>query len=177
MEAALVPGVTLATHQRPFRTPVFLNLCGDLSRLYVLIEPEHIAWVVLFFDLHQASIIRTVAPADKLVTRIAQLVYVHSMRELLQTVASSLDPSDGVGPLFGIDPGSRDVYFVAWLTKGKSRVTQTYSANESNPEITELAKYCRPSVRSESRIAAYVRYIVTAWWIPWHIQEDLEASH
>jgi hypothetical protein len=34
-----------------------------------------------------------------------------------------------------------------------------------------------PTIRSESRIAAYVRYIVTAWWIPWHIQEDLEASH
>ena len=142
MEAALVLGVTLATHQRPFRTPVFLNLCGDLSRLHVLIEPEYIAWVVLFSDLHEACIIRTVAPADKLVTRIAQLVYVHSMRELLQTVARSLDPSDGAGPLFGI--GSRDVYFVAWLTKGKSRVTQIYSANKSNPEITELAKYCRP---------------------------------
>ena len=62
------------------RTRRSLSVRGAIG-LDVLVESQHVAWVVLFLDLHEASIVRPITRADQLVTRIAQLVYVHSMRK------------------------------------------------------------------------------------------------
>ena len=62
------------------RTRSLLSVRGAIG-LDVLVESQHVVWVVLFLDLHEASIVRPIARADQLVTRISQLVDVHSMRE------------------------------------------------------------------------------------------------
>ena len=63
----------------------FLMIRG-LMRLDVLVEPQHILGVVLFLDLHQASVVRSVRRPDKLFAGFAQLVDVHSIRKGLQIV-------------------------------------------------------------------------------------------
>jgi len=68
---------TIRPQQRAHR---FLSFRGTIG-LDVLVESQHVAWVVPFLDLHEASIVRPIARADQLVTRIAQLVDVHSMRK------------------------------------------------------------------------------------------------
>src|SRR5690242_15851843 len=40
-------------------------------RLDVLVEAQHVVWVVLFLDFDEASIVRAIGCADKLVTRFA----------------------------------------------------------------------------------------------------------
>jgi len=52
------------------RPQAAIGLRGAI-RLDVLVEPQHIAWVVLFFDLYEAIIVRPIGRTDKLVTRIA----------------------------------------------------------------------------------------------------------
>src|SRR5712692_6154403 len=63
-----------------------------LVRLDVLVEPQHIPGVVLFLDLHQSSVVRSVRRPDELFAGFAQLVDVHSMRKGLQIVSQRLDP-------------------------------------------------------------------------------------
>jgi hypothetical protein len=80
IEVAIPPTIDLgldgfATGQLDSRfrsaiVPTPLTLRGAI-RLDVLVESQHVAWVVLFLDLHEASIVRPVTRADKLVTRIA----------------------------------------------------------------------------------------------------------
>jgi len=76
----LIPREELPTIRPQQRTHRFLSVRGA-SGLDVLVESQHVVWVVLFLDLHEASIVRPIARADQLVTRIAQLVDVHSMRK------------------------------------------------------------------------------------------------
>jgi hypothetical protein len=47
----------------------------------VLVESQHIVGIILFLEFHEASIVRPVCRPDKLVTRVAQLVDVDSMRK------------------------------------------------------------------------------------------------
>jgi hypothetical protein len=61
-------------------------------RLDVLVEPQDILGIVLFLDLHQASVVRPVRRPDKLFAGFAQLVDVHSLRKGLQVVSQRLDP-------------------------------------------------------------------------------------
>ena len=97
-------------------------------RVDVLVEPQNIVWVVLFLDLDEAGIVRPIGRADKLVTRIAQLIDVHSMRKGLQSVARSLDPTHCIGLLCGSAPGTRDVYFITGLPQSKCRIARPYTA-------------------------------------------------
>jgi hypothetical protein len=53
----------------------------SLNGLDVLVESQHIIGIILFLELHEASIVRPVGRPDKLVTRVAQLVDVDSMRK------------------------------------------------------------------------------------------------
>src|SRR5258708_4468676 len=149
---------TIRPQSPPFSRSAIAWLCG----LDVLVEPEHIAWVVLFLDLHEASIIRTVGRADKLVTRIAQLVHIHSLRERLQTVARSLDPSHPFGLLCGSTPQTRYVYLITRLTKSKRRITQTYTANSPAQRHYDRLAFCRRMVdcrgnRCNSRLTEFAK--------------------
>ena len=101
----------------------------DLGWLDVLIEPQHIVGIVRFLDFHQTSTVRPVGRADKLVTRIAQLVDVHSLSKRLQLIARSLDPSYDLRLLCGSVPYTRHVYLITGLPQSIRHVTQIDAAN------------------------------------------------
>src|SRR5215471_21629093 len=98
-------------------------------RLDVLVEAQHIVGVVLLLDLRKASIVRTVAQADKLVTRVTQLIDVDSIGEGLQGVAGSLDPSHYSSFFVGSIPNPRYVYFITRLPQSKRHSIHTHTAD------------------------------------------------
>src|ERR1700757_3418706 len=112
-------------------------------RLDILVEPQHVPWVVLFLDFYEASVVWSVGRADKLVARIAQLVDVNSMRERPQDVARSLDPSHHFGLLCGGAPDTRHVYLIARLPQGKRPPTPTDPANSSPQRHYDHLAGCR----------------------------------
>ena len=63
-----------------------------LIRLDVLVDPQHVAGIILFLGLYQAGVVRTVCCPDQSLARFAQLVGVHSLGKWLQLVAKILDP-------------------------------------------------------------------------------------
>jgi hypothetical protein len=75
-EAGVIPKLSNRSQfpsGRPFGTrasPLSLTVRGAI-RFNVLVEPQHVVWVVLFLNLHEASIVRPVGLADKLLIRIA----------------------------------------------------------------------------------------------------------
>src|SRR5437763_1144235 len=115
-------------HSAPTAHHSLLSLRRAIG-LDVLVEEQHVAWVVLLLDLHKASIVRPVARADQLVTRIAQLVDVHSMRKGLQTIARSLNPSHYFRLHCGRIPNTRNVYLITRFPESKCGISHTYPAH------------------------------------------------
>ena len=117
-----------------------------LIRLDVLIPPQYILRVVLFFDLDEARIVRPVRRAHQLVTGIAQLVDVHSVRKGLQIVARSLNPFDYTGLLSRRTPHARQVHLVTRLPQSERRFTYTHTANR--PTQSDGSRGSSVSLRS-----------------------------
>src|SRR5271157_3610947 len=118
----------MADNSAPTTHAQVLSVRGAMG-LDVLVESQHVVWVVLFLDLHKASIVRPIARAHQLVTRIAQLVYVHSMCKGPQIVARSLHPSHHFRLHFGSVPNTRNVYFITRLAESKCGIGHSYTAN------------------------------------------------
>lgn len=57
-----------------------------LTRLDVLVEAQHIIWIVLSLDRRQASIVGTIRSLDQRFARFTQLVRVHSTSKRSQFV-------------------------------------------------------------------------------------------
>jgi hypothetical protein len=68
------------------------------------------------------------------------------MRERVQAVARSLDPSHRFGLLCRTAPQTRYVYLIPWLTKSKHRLTQTYTANSPAQRHYDRLAFCRSVV-------------------------------
>src|SRR6478752_6322525 len=106
--------------------PAPLAVRGD-----ILVKSQHVRWVVFFLDLYQTSIVRPIARADELVTRISQLIDIDAVRKGFQSIACSLDPSHHLRFLSGSVPNTCHVYFIARFPESKCGRGRTYTADSS----------------------------------------------
>ena len=114
--------------QRPvahFQTNLFLReLSGPaIAAITTAIDNAPATCKVIIVPLRgEASVVLPIGRADKLITRIPQLVDVHSLSKRLQVIARSLDPSYDLHLLCGNAPDARDVH---WLKSRKSMIPIT----------------------------------------------------